>query len=120
MNTWWLYLLECEGERLYAGVAIDVFARFELHRAGKGAKFTRANPPKALLAAQPFDSQGDALRAEYALKQLKRSEKLQWAAQWSVDSDGSLRDRVGLRQEGCLASGGPNGRKDKTDPVTNG
>ena len=93
MNTWWLYLLECEGERLYAGVAIDVFARFELHRAGKGAKFTRANPPKTLLAAQPFDSQGDALRAEYALKQLKRSEKLQWAASWGVKASSSPRTR---------------------------
>ena len=83
MNTWWLYLLECEGERLYAGIAIDVSARFELHRLGKGAKFTRANPPKALLAAQPFESHGDALRAEYALKQLKRPEKLRWAAVWA-------------------------------------
>jgi putative endonuclease len=87
MNTWWLYLLECVGERLYAGIAIDVSARFELHRSGKGAKFTRANPPKALLAAQPFESRGDALRAEYALKQLKRDAKLNWAKQWSVNNN---------------------------------
>jgi putative endonuclease len=84
MKTWWLYLLECEGERLYAGVAIDVVARFELHRTGKGAKFTRANPPMTLLAAQPFESQGEALRAEYALKQLKRAEKLHWAQEWQA------------------------------------
>ena len=87
MNTWWLYLLECEGERLYAGIAIDVSARFELHRLGKGAKFTRANPPKVLLAAQPFESHGDALRAEYALKQLKRPEKLRWASVWASNAD---------------------------------
>lgn len=86
MKTWWLYLLECEGDRLYAGIALNVSARFELHRSGKGAKFTRANRPKTLLAAQPFESRGDALRAEYALKQLKRSDKLQWAAAWSVYS----------------------------------
>jgi putative endonuclease len=98
MNTWWLYLLECEGERLYAGIAIDVSARFELHRSGKGAKFTRANPPKALLAAQPFESRGDALRAEYALKQLKRDRKLNWAERWSVNSNASLSDHIALRQ----------------------
>jgi len=85
MNTWWLYLLECEGERLYAGIALDVSARFEMHRSGKGAKFTRANRPRAVLAAQPFESRGDALRAEYALKQLKRPAKLQWASTWAVD-----------------------------------
>jgi putative endonuclease len=81
-ETWWLYLLECRGEKLYAGIALDVAARFELHRAGKGARFTRANPPQSVLAAQPFATRGDALRAEYALKQLTRTEKLRWANRW--------------------------------------
>jgi putative endonuclease len=85
MKTWWLYLLRCRGDRLYAGVAIDVSARFELHRSGKGARFTRANPPQCVLAAQPFATHGEALRAEYALKQLKRTEKLQWAEQWAFE-----------------------------------
>jgi putative endonuclease len=84
MKTWWLYLLDCEGDRLYAGIALDVSARFALHRAGKGARFTRANPPRAVLAAQPFESRGEALRAEYALKQLTRVEKLAWAQRWQT------------------------------------
>lgn len=100
MNTWWLYLLECKGERLYAGIAIDVSARFELHRLGKGAKFTRANPPKALLAAQPFESHGDALRAEYALKQLKRPEKLQWASTWAMGSTSGKKRRRNTKHKG--------------------
>jgi putative endonuclease len=82
MQTWWLYLLECEGGRLYAGIALDVRSRFELHCAGKGARFTRANRPRAILAAQPFHTRADASRAEYELKQLKRPEKLLWAQRW--------------------------------------
>jgi putative endonuclease len=81
-KTWWLYLLACRGGRTYAGIALDVDARFLLHRSGKGAKFTRANPPQRILGAQAFASRAEALRAEYALKRLKRASKLAWARQW--------------------------------------
>jgi len=53
-KTWWLYLLACAGGRTYAGIALDVAARFRLHAAGKAAKFTRANKPLRVLGAQPF------------------------------------------------------------------
>ena len=78
-KTWWLYLLACRGGRTYAGIAIDVNARFAAHRTGKGAKFTRANPPQKILGAQSFASRSEALKAEYALKQLDRAAKLAWA-----------------------------------------
>jgi putative endonuclease len=81
-KTWWLYLLACKDGRMYAGIALDVDARFELHRNGKGAKFTRANPPQKILAAQSFASRSEALKAEYALKQLARPAKLEWVRQW--------------------------------------
>jgi putative endonuclease len=77
--SWWLYLLACKDGRTYAGIAIDVRARFKLHSDGKGAKFTRANRPLSILGAQRFDTKSEALKAEYALKQLERPEKLRWA-----------------------------------------
>ena len=81
-KSWWLYLLSCKGGRTYAGIAIDVDARFLAHRQGKGAKFTRANRPLKILAAQAFATRSDALKAEYALKQLLRPQKMVWAKQW--------------------------------------
>jgi predicted GIY-YIG superfamily endonuclease len=81
-KIWWLYLLACRGNRVYAGIALDVDARFQLHRSGKGAKFTRANPPHKILAARSFPTRSEALKAEYALKQLDRPAKLSWARQW--------------------------------------
>jgi putative endonuclease len=78
-KVWWLYLLCCADGRTYAGVAIDLQARFDRHLAGKGAKFTRSNPPVALIGAQPFESKSEALRAEHALKKLNRPERLEWA-----------------------------------------
>lgn len=80
--AWWVYLLACADGRTYVGIALDVAARFRLHVKGKGAKFTRSNPPLAILGAQPFSGKSAALQAEYALKQLDKIGKLHWARQW--------------------------------------
>ena len=73
---WCLYLLECHTGSFYAGITNDLPARFEAHRSGRGAKYTRANPPVRILAAQPYPNRAAASRAEWALKQLPRSQKL--------------------------------------------
>jgi putative endonuclease len=78
-TPWWLYLLACKHNRTYAGVAIDVHTRFQLHLSGKASKFTRANPPLSILGAQMFVNRAAASKAEYALKQLEKHEKLAWA-----------------------------------------
>ena len=79
-QPYWLYLLECEGGSYYAGVALDVERRFFLHLFGRGARYMRANPPIRILAATQYPSKGEALRAEYRLKQLARSGKLAFFA----------------------------------------
>jgi putative endonuclease len=85
---WWLYLLVCRDGRTYAGIAIDVAARFSAHSSGKGAKFTRSNPPVRVLAAQAFASRSEALKAEAALKKLDRTQKLAWARKCAPIFDG--------------------------------
>ena len=79
--TWWLYVLECRGGVLYTGIARDVDARFEAHSRGAGAMFTRLNPPVRILGRARVATQGQALRAEYALKKLSRAGKLRWCAE---------------------------------------
>ena len=78
-RSWWVYLLACRDGRTYTGIAIDVAARFELHSRGKGAKFTRSNPPVRVLGSRAFTSKSEALKAEAALKKLDRPAKLAWA-----------------------------------------
>ena len=75
-TSYWLYLLECEGGRYYAGIAVDVEQRFYRHVLGVGAKFTRAFAPLRVLAAREYESKSAALRAELELKKLPRSGKL--------------------------------------------
>lgn len=77
-DTWWLYVLECQGGVLYTGIAKDVDARFETHVKATGAMFTRLNRPVRILSKVSLPTKGEALRAEHALKQLSRAEKLLW------------------------------------------
>ena len=77
-RPWWLYVLLCRGEKLYIGVAPDVEARFAKHSVGKGAFFTKLNPPQRVLAKRLYPSKSSAMKAEYALKQVKLAEKWAW------------------------------------------
>jgi putative endonuclease len=79
-QPWVLYLLECAGDRLYAGITNDLSARFAAHRAGRGARFTKAFPPLRIVAACELPSRSHALKAEYALKQQPRSGKVAYLA----------------------------------------
>lgn len=76
---WAVYLLLCRDGRTYAGMAKDVEARFELHQSGKGARFTRANPPEKIIGVSYARSKNEALKAEYRLKKLKKEKRLAWA-----------------------------------------
>ena len=74
--TWKLYLLECNNDAYYAGITNDLDARFAAHLAGKGARYTRANPPIKILASKPYPDRSSASVAEAQLKKLPRNKKL--------------------------------------------
>jgi putative endonuclease len=73
--VWFLYLIECEDGTLYTGIAIDPQARFALHAAGKGARYTRSHPPRRLLLTLAFPDRSSASKAEYRVKQMPLEEK---------------------------------------------
>jgi putative endonuclease len=79
-GTWWVYMIECRGGKIYTGIAKDPEARYRQHRSGQGAAFTRINPPVELLAKRPCGSRSDALKEEQALRRLTGKEKRAWAA----------------------------------------
>lgn len=74
--TWFLYLLECNNGAYYAGVTNDLESRFATHLSGKGAKYTRANPPIKIIASKSYPDRSAASVAEAKLKQLPRHKKL--------------------------------------------
>ena len=74
-RLWTLYLLECANGAYYAGITTDVAARFAAHLSGKGARYTRANPPLRIVAQRDYPDRSSASRAEWQLKQLPREAK---------------------------------------------
>ena len=80
-QPWYLYLLECENGYLYGGITNNIEQRFAKHQQGKGAKFTRINPPLRILGVEQFENRSAASVAEPKLKKLSRPEKLAWATQ---------------------------------------
>ncbi len=74
--TWSVYLLRCGDGTLYCGIALEVAARLEQHRAGKGAKYTRGRGPLKLVYSEACGTRAVALRRERAIKRLRREAKL--------------------------------------------
>jgi predicted GIY-YIG superfamily endonuclease len=70
-----VYIARCSDGSLYTGIARDVVARIAAHNAGRGARYTRGRGPLAVCAQRRCESKGAALRLEWAVKQLPRSEK---------------------------------------------
>lgn len=74
-GMWKLYILRCGDGSLYTGIAMDVAARLEVHRSGKGAKYTRGRGPLELVYTEDCGSHSDALKREITIKRLTRQEK---------------------------------------------
>ena len=74
-KEWKLYILRCGDGSLYTGIAVDVQARLEAHRSGKGAKYTRGRGPLELVYTEVCGTHSDALKREYAVKALTTEQK---------------------------------------------
>jgi len=74
----------CANGTLYTGYTINVERRIALHNAGKGGHYTRSHRPVSLVATWTFNSKGEALRAERAIKRLPRARKLALAEKASL------------------------------------
>ena len=74
-NKWYLYILHCKDNTLYTGITTDVEKRLEAHRSGKGAKYTRGRTPLELVYREECENHSHALRREWEIKKLTRTEK---------------------------------------------
>lgn len=74
---YYLYILKTVDDTLYCGIAKDVLARFDEHKSGKGAKYTRSHKPKEIVYVDIFDDKSSASKEEYRIKKtLNRIQKL--------------------------------------------
>ncbi len=69
------YIVKCNDDTLYTGWTNDIEKRVEAHNAGKGAKYTKTRRPVELVYWEEFETKEDAMKREYAIKQMTRKAK---------------------------------------------
>ena len=74
--TWSVYIVECSDGTLYTGISKDVRTRVRDHNSGKGAKYTKGRTPVTLVHTEVCGSRSTASRREYAIKKLRRPQKI--------------------------------------------
>ncbi len=76
-NTYYIYILRCEGNYLYTGITTDVDRRFNEHRGEKdgAAKYTRSHKPLRIERVWKTQNRSLASKLEYAIKQLSKTDK---------------------------------------------
>ena len=70
------YIVECCDHTLYTGWTTDLEKRIKAHNEGRGAKYTKARAPVRLINYEQYETKQEALKREYAIKQISRKEKL--------------------------------------------
>ena len=70
------YMLRCADGSLYTGWTNNLTKRVNAHQQGKGGKYTRARLPVELVYFEVFATKEEAMKREYAIKQLTRAQKL--------------------------------------------
>lgn len=80
------YILKCRDGSLYTGWTTDLERRLKEHNSGKGAKYTKSRRPVILAYYETFDTKEEAMKREYAIKQLKRKDKLMLLESREIES----------------------------------
>ena len=69
------YIVKCSDGTFYTGWTKDIEKRIEAHNAGKGAKYTKTRRPVVLVYLEEFATKEEAMKREYAIKQMTRKAK---------------------------------------------
>jgi putative endonuclease len=72
VDTWFVYAILCSNESVYIGIAKDLLNRWEQHKKGRGARWTKKYPPVALIYFEDADSHYEAAKRERELKKKGR------------------------------------------------
>lgn len=76
--SWYVYIVRCSDDSLYAGVSEDIARRINEHNSvkKKAAKYTWSRRPVKLVWQTQVSSRSEALSLERKIKSLSRAEKL--------------------------------------------
>lgn len=80
-KPYFIYILLCEGDKLYTGITTDVNRRFKEHKDTsenrKGAKYTKLNTPVKILKYFKVKNRSIATSLEHKIKKLSKLDKVE-------------------------------------------
>lgn len=74
-KKFYTYIILTENNTLYCGYTDNPKDRYEKHKAGLAAKYTRANKPIKMVYLKEFTTKSEAMKEEYRIKQLSKKQK---------------------------------------------
>jgi len=78
MKDWFLYVVRCSDDTLYAGITTDPIRRLREHNTSsrRGAKYTLARRPvRDMVLLGKYVNRSEALKAERKFKKMTRDQK---------------------------------------------
>lgn len=75
-DTWYVYILRMADNSLYTGATNNLKQRIKKHGAGKGSKYVRSRLPIKEIYMGEAMTKSEALKKEYAIKQMKKGDKI--------------------------------------------
>ena len=86
-KSWWVYMVQTQGGRLYTGITTDTKRRFKEHCDGGklGARFFRTDPAYAMVFVEAQPDRSAASKREFAIKKLTRQQKWELVEACSAD-----------------------------------
>lgn len=83
---WFVYILRCADDTLYAGITTEPARRVDEHNTDNalGARYTRSRRPVRLVYSEELDSRSAAAKREAELKKMGRQQKLALVSGYKV------------------------------------
>ena len=72
---WYVYLVRCNDNKLYAGITTNVTKRIKCHNQGKASRYTRMRTPVELVYKEPHPDKSSARKREIQIKNWSRAKK---------------------------------------------
>ena len=74
---YYVYIIRCKDGSYYTGHAKDAQKRFEIHKQGRGARYTRSHEPEELVYVEQLETRGEAMKRENKIKTFSHNKKKQ-------------------------------------------
>lgn len=72
---YYTYMIRCKDNTIYTGMTNNIEKRYEKHKEGSGAKYTKTHTPEKIEAVWKSKEKALACKLEYQIKHLTKKQK---------------------------------------------